>query len=184
MIIDIELGEFAKAFSKYATKPYKTYISHNDCTYVLQSVENLLNTQYCIENGIEVLQTNHRGGTIVLSPGSIGFARLDYDASNTFSNKFIEAILKFLQTKGLDATYDGNDVLIDGKYKPIGNSKIVLPNGIVYHAMIFSSHVDLNLINNICTKPAIKIPVGLEDFGVSMQELRHFICEFVDKYTG
>lgn len=184
MIINIELGKFAKDFNKYANIAHKTYISYNQCTYALQSIESPLNIEYCNMADIKILQTNHLGGTIVLSPGSIGFARLDYDIENKFSTAFRNAIIDFLCSKGLSATYDGNDILINGIYKPIGISKVVLPNGIVYYAAIFSATADRELINKICTKPANKIPAGLVDFGISMSELRNFIIDFVDKYDN
>ena len=44
-------------------------------------------------------------------------------------------------------------------------------NGVVYTAIHISIGMDLDLIKAICTKPMVKTPKGLQDYGITQDEI-------------
>lgn len=126
-----------------------------------------------------VVNTSQHGGTLVLNEGD--FELLYYDYSNIdFLNPFIENLLAWLKSKGLNAEYTGNDVLVDG-YKVA--STMAKPHGsMLYSAVHIGSNAKIEDIKAMCTKPMVKVPKGLSDYGIGWQEVEQWFLQFYDKW--
>lgn len=181
-MIEIELSEFAKNVDYYLNKENEFFLSYNDKMYVLVGENNDVNLDYCVKNNIEVINIKHRGGTLVLTENAIGFAHIGKDIDNDFSNSLIDNFVLFLRNKGLDARFNGNDVLVSG-YKVASVGKIPYKNK-TYFTFQISIDNDPELIKNICLKPMVKIPKGLSEFGISTAEIIEFIKYFVFDYEN
>ena len=62
----------------------------------------------------------------------------------------MKKIVDYLKSKGLNATTDGNDLMLDGVYKCGSHSSRRYGN-ILYSAFHVSVGMDLDNIKNICT---------------------------------
>lgn len=172
-MINVELGDFAKNINYYFSLGENYFISHNKKTYVLVGEQNDVDREFCQKNDIEIIDIKHRGGTIVLDKTAIGFAHIGRDIDNVFSNKMMFDFVVFLIEKGLDAVLCDNDILIDG-YKVASAGKTSFGNE-TYFTFQFSLKNDRELIEQICTKPMVKVPKGLSDFGLTREDILSFI---------
>ena len=113
-----------------------------------------------------VVDTMHRGGTILGYPDSICLVAFDYETPD-----WCDRLADYLRGKGLNAEHKGNDVLVDG-YKVAGFSATrFFGDNFFYYTFFVSMTVDLNDILLVCKKPMKKIPKGLGDYGITRQEI-------------
>lgn len=166
----IEFKEYINNLADYLTsKEEITVLVYGDKTYVLNGRDNTLNKEYCLENDIDILETKHIGGTIINFKEDICVGNFQNDF-NDFGDKFSEAIFKFLESKNLNVSKNGNDILIDNEYKVCSYSSVNM-NGKLYTAFHISIGMDLGLIKEICVKEMKKIPKGLSDYGITTEEM-------------
>lgn len=174
----IEFKEYVKNLPNFLnTDEEQLYFVYGDKSYVLSNGSEF-NEQYCIDNNIEVIRTEHNGGTIVSSIDDI-YVGFITPHSNDFGTRIFHAFLEFLKNKGLNANYNGNDILIDETYKVAANSKIKT-NYKYYTAVGFFGTADIETIKNVCVKPMNKIPKGLNEFGVTKEDVENFINNFIN----
>lgn len=173
----VDLKEFADNIDYYIGLESNFYISYdNKETYVLIGENVDINIDYCLKNNIKIINIKHKGGSVILTESAVGFAHIGYDFDNKISSNLISAFVKFLKDKNLDAIYDGNDVLVNG-YKTSSCGKVIIKNK-TYFVFQVSLDNDINLIKSICTKPMIKTPKGLSEFGITKEEIIKFFEEF------
>ena len=115
-------------------------------------------------------------GVIVSQKGDVGIAYVSKNRETTWGVDLLKSLAKYLQEKNISAVFVDNDLLLDG-YKVAGVSKTLL-NDVAFFALHISINVDLDLIKNICTKEMVKIPKGLNDYGITTEEIKIFIEEF------
>lgn len=129
--------------------------------------------------GIKKVEIRHEGGTIILSPGDIdiGIFTLGYSGSK-IKDDIVNKIIDYLHEKNIKPVVSGNDVLIDGK-KVIGFGSRMFGN-VLYSAIHIAVSVNLELIKDICTKPMHKIPVGLEQYGITTEDILKILSELFD----
>ena len=120
------------------------------------------NRKYCIENNIPILQLGYSGGTIVEGNGDLGIAIFLKKAMNL--RFFQEKISEWIG----DCKIAGNDILVNGN-KVVGGAILKKGDKTIYYFQV-SFSVDLNLIENICSKEMKKIPKGLSEFGTKTRE--------------
>ena len=122
------------------------------------------------------------GGTFVVNKGDIGFGYITKGLNNTIGFSLYNEFTKFLQEKGLNAVKQDNDILIDG-FKVFGWASYYYKE---FDAIYITAHitlsVNLELIQNICTKPMIKTPKGLSEFGITKEDVIEFLEEFEKGY--
>lgn len=151
------------------------YYGSSNKTLVLSCNNNLTNIKFCQKNEIEVFCVPNVGSTIVAFAGDFEIAYFCKTDDN-FLDNFVKNLTNLLVSKGFDATFDGNDVLIDKKFKVCAVAKSVV-NQIYYTAIHVSMMVETDLIDKICLKKREKEPKGLLDFGVSREEIEKLILE-------
>lgn len=145
-------------------------------------IDNTPNLDYCIEHNIECIKYERRGGAFVINAGDLGFANVSVgfnDIGSNLEKEFVE----YLIAKNINAVASGNDILVDG-YKCFGFATNYLADyGKLLTTCHFTLSVNIDLIKAICTKPMVKVPKGLADYGITQQEVIEFITKFVKKYS-
>lgn len=134
------------------------------------------NWMIAAQYGLKCYNIHKAGGAMVTQPGDICYACISKTKIN-FDKHFCQYLKQKLLEKGLNITEEKNDLLIDGK-KFLGDMKITLPNGLYFYGGHISYHVNLPLIEKICTKPMEKVPVGLADYNITHNELESWVKEF------
>ena len=137
--------------------------------------ERQIDKETCESMGYDVYEAYYNGGTIVGDEGGIAiihFNRLD----NGWMMQFVDYFVDWLKAKGLDATYESNDVLVDG-YKVCGVC-VTRYGCIDYTAGFISMNVNLDHIKAICKKPMVKVPKGLSEYGITTAEIEGMFLNF------
>lgn len=128
------------------------------------------NMEYVNNNNIMYQEINRQGGTIVGFAGDVEC--IYFIPINRYITRPIEidSLIALILDKGYTPTIDGNDVLINGYKVASWSCKRIKENVLV--AIVTSVNVDLETIQNICTKPMVKVPKGLSEFGITTQEIK------------
>lgn len=171
------MKQIAMPFSSYESF-YKTISENTDdflCNLIIQPGQIILglpkDTELpdVIPESITVVNTGHKGGIIIGFEGSItlfAFTKQPWNAP------FLGKIKTYLRSKGLDATIDKNDIIVDGVHKIAGTSSMFVEDIQKYfYGMHLSVNVDNQVISSVCTKQSGKIPKGLSDYGVTRSEI-------------
>ena len=153
-------------------------VPYNNYVFVGRNTEDQYNKEYCEQHNIELLQFPNQGGVIVLSSGDFDIGHFSKDHDTGFNFKFAEVFINYLKNKGINASLEGNDILIDNKYK-CGSFSSRIYGEILYSAFHISIGMNLDLISNICTKPMVKIPKGLREYGIDTEEVKHLFLNFL-----
>jgi lipoate-protein ligase A len=133
-----------------------------------------INLELCEQLGVKVVELNYRGGTIIGSkedlsmliifPKEIGMREQDV------TSKFLEAI-------GPEASYDDNDIMLNGK-KIAGITWREFKNISVYTIQVsFKDYTEY--INQICKKEAKKIPGYIDSEIITRDELENSIISWL-----
>lgn len=148
--------------------------------FVVLKGRNSINESYCKDNKIEIYESQHMGGCIVLGDGDVEFNIFRYEGwedCETFKN----LIFDFLKQRIPTISLNNNDFLVDEKYKVASCSSVNAGDNFIYTGFHFSVNVNLEHIKNICLKPMIKIPKGLSEYGVSSEEIVGFLQKQLEK---
>lgn len=135
------------------------------------------------ELGIKAARAIYHGGTIVCFPGDLSLCEIKWGKSE-FAPKVMDAFEEFSHERGFDAVRDGNDILV-GDRKVASWARAMARNGYCLSVVHFSISSDEELIRRICTKPMVKLPGALGEYGVfaddilGMLEARNLIPEGV-----
>ena len=146
---------------------------------VLKGADNL-NEEYCKNNNLNIYKTHQFGGTIINFENDLCVANYQ-PAHNDFGIRIMKGIKDYLTSKGIHSIINNNDVLIDGEYK-VASYMSTYINNCLYTAIHISIDMNLEIIQNVCTKPMNKIPKGLSEYGITQQEIKDLIirvCENV-----
>ena len=131
--------------------------------------------EVCKECGCEVVESFCNGGTIVTNKGDMLMGHF-YTIENGWRNKFVEYFVNWLKSKGLNAEYVDNDILVDD-YKVCGTC-ITRHGCIDYTSVFVGINTNLDHIKKICTKPMKKIPKGLSEYGITTEEVEEMFLNF------
>lgn len=148
-----------------------------DKHFVFKGTSDLINLEYCEENQIELLQIPNEGGVIVLSEGDFEIGIFKYNGWDIHTD-LIEFFQRELSKTIQNIIVLDNDLIVDNEYKVAGLSSRHLGNNYVYTAMHISVNVDLDLINNICTKEMKKIPKGLSNYGITTDYIKQLYLQY------
>lgn len=179
--------EIVKAKSKDAVTTIQDFIVNQKhgiayCVHDEKSVfvvsPDSVNEDACAEHGYMVLETMHSGGAVVVSEGDVSVIHFG-SLINDWMPRFAQYLIDRYKAKGLNATYEGNDVLIDG-YKISGLSESRY-NRIKYSTIHFGINTNLDHIKEICKKPMKKIPKGLSDYGITTEEVEQMFLDYIEQ---
>lgn len=138
---------------------------------------NTINEDACRELGYTVLDTQHTGGVVVVSEGDMSVIHFG-EIGNDWMHRFAHYLMERYKEKGMDAAFDGNDVLVDG-YKISGLSATPYGN-IQYSTIHIGINTNLDHIKAICRKPMVKVPKGLSEYGITSEEVEQMFLAFCE----
>lgn len=144
-----------------------------DNNYVFPGTNNIIDEKFCTSRDVKLLPIPNQGGVIVLSKGDVEIGIFKDNGWDVCEN-YMKALCDKLKEKVTNIEVDGNDLIIDRKYKCVGSSSRNLgdaKNPYIYTAIHISLSVDLELIQHICKKEMVKIPKGLGDYGITTEEI-------------
>ena len=134
--------------------------------------------EVCQNLGYEIIESYNNAGTIVSNAGDVLIGHF-YHPDNGWYDRFIRHFLDWLKSKGLNAEYVSNDVVVDG-YKVCGMC-ITRYGRIDYTGGIISMNTNLDHIKAICKKPMKKVPKGLYDYGITTEEVEQMFLNFCEQ---
>lgn len=146
---------------------------------VFKSTYGEINKQYCVDNNYIICESQNMGGIIVANSGDINMAIMKQDGWY-IGEQLLVYLKDRLQDRIPNLSIDSNDLLLDGKYKMISYASINANNRLIYTCVHISFNPDVNAIQNICIKPMTKIPKGLNDFGITHDEIINIIKSFIE----
>lgn len=129
----------------------------------------------CNTLGYEIVETYNNASTVVHCKGDILFGHFA-EIENGWYNRFIDYFVKWLKSKGLNADFVSNDIVVDG-YKVCGMA-ITRYGRIDYTAGFIGINTNLDHIKAICRKPMKKVPKGLSDYGITTEEIEAMFLDF------
>lgn len=148
-------------------------------TEAIYGADDSCNTEWCCKNNVPFIHQSklQTGGCIIGVKGNIFFDIKRFNTNYNISDKFAIALKDYFISKGLNsARCDNNDVLIDDFKVASGCEHI--ENGYHYMGYQISIYQDIETIKHACNKPMIKIPKGLNEYGITTEEM----VEFCKKY--
>ena len=163
-----------------------------------QSAEVEVNTDYCRENGIAVVQRKSGGGCVYADQGNLMISYISPSAhSERAFAEFLQFIRDALAAKGLPAvTTEHNDILVDGR-KVSGTACYTTPTGTIVHGTLLFD-VNLDALTKAITPASDKLAkhgvasvrqrvVNIKEITNAfsdIHELRAYIEHYGDKFTG
>jgi len=159
----------------------ETVIVTLEQTEVCYGAEDSCNITWCEENNIPYVHQDKlsSGGCIVGVSGNlfIDVKRKFLNGGEALSDKFSKALCNYLKEQGLNTVRtDNNDVLVDNFKVASGCESSI--NNWQYMGYQISINQDINLINNICNKPMVKVPKGLSEFGITTDNIKQFCLQY------
>lgn len=156
------------------------YCVHDEKS-VFIALADSINKDACAEYGYTVLDTKHTGGVVVVSEGDVSVVHFGAIGSD-WMHRFADYLIERYKERGLNTTYEDNDVLIDG-YKISGLSATPYGN-LQYSTIHIGINTNLDHIKAICRKPMVKVPKGLSDYGITSEEVEQMFLEFCEQDGG
>lgn len=139
------------------------------------------NKEFVEANNIKTIRLGNAGGCIVAFPDNLEMGYFTRDIDSTFLERLPHKVADYLKAKGLNASVDNNDILIDETYKVFSTSKATYDKAILFGAIHVSINCDAELIDQICTKPMKKIPKGLSEYGITSDEMLDLIVRLYEQ---
>lgn len=140
------------------------------------------NREFVESHNIKTARMGNSGGCIVAFPDNLEMGYFTRDINSTFLERLAQEVVDYLKGKGLNATLDNNDVLVDGTYKVFSTSKATYDEAILFGAIHVSINCDADLVAKICTKPMKKIPKGLSEYGITSDEMFDLIVGMYNEW--
>lgn len=108
-----------------------------------QNAHEEINSDYVSENEIKLVRRVSGGGAVYHDKGNINFSFITKKEKNSYS-KFLEPIILFLKSLGLNASFKGkNDLVIDG-FKVSGNAQYIYKERIFHHGtLLFDTNLSI-----------------------------------------
>ncbi|MGZ9755381.1 lipoate--protein ligase [Mycoplasma sp. 394] len=141
--------------------------NHEDIIYLYQHANDVIigrNQNAYKEVKFDVLERDKiglyrrlsGGGAVYHDLGNLNFSFITNDKTEHSYQKFLEPVLNFLKSLGLDAQFKGrNDLVVNGA-KFSGNAQFIYKNKIVHHGTILFN-VDLTRLSTVLNPSKLKM---------------------------
>ena len=140
--------------------------------------ESQVDTELCRDLGYDVAESYNNAGTIVSNAGDVLIGHFGHP-ENGWLERFVNYFLAWLRERGLNAEYVSNDILVDN-FKVCGMC-VTRYGRIDYTGGIISMNVNLEHIKALCWKPMKKVPRGLQDYGITTEEVEEMFLRFCEE---
>lgn len=145
-------------------------IMHRPITPLVHlGLDNDINEDYCKENNIPIFRVQRSGGAIVSNIGDFEFVVVNKTTDTKKVPPLFEKLIHLLVSKNVHIKIEDNDILAEG-YKVASYAYRKVDGG-VYTAMHISMSINMESIKNICKKEMKKVPKGLNDFGITEEDI-------------
>lgn len=135
---------------------------------VVYGYPQYIDVNACIRSGAFLYQAWHLGGAIVCFPGDLSIMELKNGGSN-FGCESISAVRDMLESRKIGALIDGNDLMVNAR--KCGSWARTSDRGYTQTVVHFSINSDVQTIRELCTKPMVKIPGALSDYGITAEDI-------------
>lgn len=170
--------EFTHLASEFSEERIITHVTKTSCVWTGQLPT--LNCEECEKRGIEIGQGEYLGGSIVNMPGDLSLCIVTWGDSD-LAPQIVDKTAEWLSERGISITYDENDVLADSK-KVVSWARATTLQGWCQSVVHFSiGEMDLELVKAICTKPMVKVPGALSEYGVTAEDLWTVIEPIIER---
>lgn len=163
----IDFTNYLERLPNLLKETNKTCIVSSQDTCILCGVDEFKN-----DYNLKTYNTHNFGGIIINFKEDICVGHYETFGWN-YGDNFLNAFKDYLISKKLNATREGNDILVDG-YK-VASYMSQNINSCIYTAIHISIGMELDMIKNICLKPMVKTPKGLKDYGFTQQEIIEWV---------
>ena len=114
---------------------------------------------------------------LFLSKGDFEIGLFSKDIENQFHVQFADTLKQYLINNNIDCEYQGNDLIVDGIYK-VASYSTRRYGDILFTAFHIAINVNLEMIKKVCTKPMVKIPKGLSEYGIETFIIKKMFLNF------
>lgn len=162
-----------------------TIVFSFDNLYVEYGTEGDININFCESQSIPYKYDNRKGGCMVLFPGNVVVQDIRLGHNYILAQELATDFILWLNQKEItNVKFIDNDILVDNK-KIMGMVLQQLPapfDDYIYFGIQITINSNIELINQICTKPMKKIPGALSDYGVSTLEMVDWLLEWFNRH--
>ena len=176
------LIEFHKTLQEWMSNDNEqTDITVLGRTEAVYGFDGCCDVEYCKEHGIPYSKppTFKNAGCIIGVKGNVLLnVSRKLNGGECLSDSFSKAVRDYLSSRGLSsARCDNNDILVDG-FKVASAAEITMPNGLQYLGFQISIYQDIETIKKVCLKPMVKVPIALDKYGITTQEIVDFCVKY------
>lgn len=142
-----------------------------DQKIVWHPINGDFNKEYCDTNNIFHDGRPYIGGTVCALPSDLDIDIVAMDAPTNFSRVIMDKIATWIKSKidsSISVIVTGNDILIDNM-KVLGMVEYTYQDACICEFHL-SFDIDLEFIQQVCIKEMVKIPAGLNNFGLFNRE--------------
>ena len=166
--ITLKAEQFSDFFCEFIKNPHPCYLNllmRDDDKILIAKGKNDLGE---LPDKFIPVETYHNGGAIVGFKDSICLVAFYHDGDRP---TWRDDLTQFLLSRGLNAKRTSNDITVDG-YKVSGYSSQYIGQGdLVYATFFVAFNVNLEDINAVCKKKIVKVPKGLDEYGITREEV-------------
>lgn len=155
-------------------------IGITDKLTVYNSGKGDMNLEACTLHNPTIINYTSNNETIVSNVGDIGVYFGIKDSHSGWCRRILRAIQLYLITKGLSAVEKDSDLTLYDK-KILGYTEHINQDysyGLIFISMVSSQE----LVRQICLRPKIKATTGLNDYGISANEIIELIIKITNNY--
>jgi hypothetical protein len=116
----------------------------------------------------KIFELGQSGGTLVFAPGNIGIGMLQKDDGQK-AQQLMRSLFNALLLQGVNPSWIGNDIVVEAQYKVISYGQLYLPDGYTFTTIQINLYTTRELVEEVCTKPILKIPRPLHDYGIDTE---------------
>ena len=165
----IQLGEQLKQSPKEIL-----IVNYADIVGLATGKGTEINRALCQEKNIPIMELNHLGGAILVSPGDLNILEIKRGHSN-FGMNALKAAQEYLKRQGLNTTIYNNDLILPcvskQKAYKIGSYGACWLEGYTETVVHFSIFSDPVLIQQLCLKESKTTPGALGVYGINAPDL-------------
>lgn len=149
-----------------------------DDVYIFNGTEG--NITEVAKQKYKIFELGQSGGTLVFAPGNIGIGVLQKDNGGK-AQQLVRGLFNILIAHGITASWKDNDIVVEGQYKVISYGQLYLPDGYTFTTIQINLYTTRELVDEVCTKPVLKIPRPLNDYGIDTEFMELKLIQCIEK---
>lgn len=132
------------------------YINHNSIIIGRnQNAHEEINSEFVDDNNIKLVRRVSGGGAVFHDKGNVCFSFITNKEGNSYA-RFLEPIIMFLKSLGLNANFKGKNDLVIDDFKVSGNAQYIHKNRMFHHGTLLFD-TDLTVLGNALKVNKLKL---------------------------